>query len=137
MPDVQEPYSLIARLSHLGTQMFTYFCGVKVGTDRFGNRYYKERGVKDRREKRWVVYNGRPEASLVPPEWHGWLHYTLDQPLPEESEFHKQWIKPHQPNLTFTDQAYLPPGHVVKGGQRAKATGDYEAWAPKDAVNRR
>ena len=136
MLQAKEPYSWIARLSHIGTAMNTYFFGVKVGTDRAGNRYYRERRTpKDCREKRWVMFNGRPEASLVPPEWHGWLHHTLDQPLPEESEFHKPWVKPHRPNLTFTDKAYAPP--AARGEPRAKATGDYEAWTPKEATIRK
>ncbi len=133
---MQEPYSWIARFSHLGTQLFTMFSGELVGTDSHGNRYFRQRkkgaALKDNtiREKRWVMYNGRPEASLVPPEWHGWLHYTLDEPLPEESDFHQAWVKQHQANLTFTDKAHRPPGHFLKGGKRDKATGDYEAWQP-------
>ena len=35
------------------------------------------------------------------------------------------------PNLTGTKAAYRPPGHILKGGQRDKATGDYEAWTPE------
>ena len=133
---MQEPYSWIARFSHLGTQLFTAFSGELVGSDGQGNRYFRQRkkgkAAKDNsiREKRWVMYNGRPEASLVPPEWHGWLHYTLDEPLPEESDFHQAWVKQHQANLTFTDKAYRPPGHFLEGGKRDKATGDYEAWKP-------
>lgn len=127
-----EPYSLIARLSHIGTRLFTLTKGEEVGQDKFGNRYYRERRAPEGvRAKRWVIYNGRPEASMVPPEWHGWLHYTQDEPLPEESEFHHTWTKPHQTNQTFSDKAYLPPGHVLMGGKRAKATGDYEAWRPE------
>ncbi len=128
MPDALEPFSWIARLSQLGTAMQTYFLGRKVGADCFGNTYYRERGkVEGRREKRWVMYKGRPEASLIPPEWHGWLHYTHDEPLPEESEFHKAWVKPHQPNLTFTAEAYAPR---APGAPRARSGGDYEAWSP-------
>ena len=33
-------------------------------------------------------------------------------------------------NLTGTGQAYRPPGHTLKGGQRTKGTGDYEPWIP-------
>ncbi len=133
---MQEPYSWIARFSHLGTRLFTSFSGELVGTDRHGNHYYRQRkkgaSIKEPRirEKRWVMYNGRPEPSLVPPEWHGWLHYTFDEPLPEESDFHQTWVKPHHGNPTFTKQATLPPGHVLRGGQRARATGDYESWQP-------
>lgn len=131
--NTSEPYSLIARLSHIGTRLFTLWKGVHVGADPQGNRYYRERNApKGVREKRWVIYRGRPEASRVPPEWHAWLHYTASEPLPEESDLHQAWVKPHQPNLTFTENAYRPPGHFLKGGKRDKATGDYEAWKPSN-----
>jgi NADH:ubiquinone oxidoreductase subunit len=112
------------------------FSGQLVGKDSHGNRYYRQpiknglRNTYGVREKRWVMYKGRPEASLVPPEWHGWLHHTLDEPLPEESDFHQAWVKQHHMNLTFTNKAYRPPGHVLEGGKRDKATGDYQAWQP-------
>ncbi|MDX1923456.1 MAG: NADH:ubiquinone oxidoreductase subunit NDUFA12 [Alphaproteobacteria bacterium] len=130
---MQEPYSWIARFSHLGTQLFTLFSGELVGKDSHGNKYFRQKKQKGAqksnvREKRWVIYNGRPEASLVPPEWHGWLHYTLDEPLPEESDFHQAWVKQHHANLTFSDKAYRPP--VFESGKRDKATGDYQAWQP-------
>src|ERR1700679_3668673 len=125
-----EPFSLVRRLSQLGTLMQTLFYGVKVGRDQFGNRYYHARrtpaGV---REKRWVLYAGEPEASKVPPEWHIWLHHTADAPLSDRDR--RPWQKPHQENLTGTPDAYLPPGHTLEGGKRAKATGDYEAWRPE------
>ena len=34
-------------------------------------------------------------------------------------------------NLTGTGDAYRPGGHEFKGGERASATGDYEAWSPE------
>jgi NADH:ubiquinone oxidoreductase subunit len=113
--------------------MGTVFCGVAEGRDEFGNRYYRSRRVaKGMREKRWVIYAGEPEASKVPPEWHIWLHHTAAAPLPEDSAHRQPWQKPHVPNLTGTKEAYLPPGHTLEGGQRPKATGDYEAWRPRD-----
>ena len=42
----------------------------------------------------------------------------------------RPWQKEHQPNPTGTPAAYLPPGHTLKGGRRAAATGDYEPWTP-------
>lgn len=123
--------SLIRRLSHLGTYVHTLLCGKPVGCDSLGNTYYEERrppkGIKP---KRWVMYAGEPEASMVPPEWHGWLHYTFDAPLSEKSPWHRAWQKPHLPNMTGTTAAYVPPGHTLMGGKRAHATGDYEAWRP-------
>ncbi len=103
-----------------------------VGRDAEGNRYYRASPRKGyKRERRWVLYKGEPEASRVPPEWHGWLHYQTDvYPQPNDLSFRREWQKPHQKNLTGTTKAYRPPGHVLSGGQRDKATGDYEAWTP-------
>ena len=32
--------------------------------------------------------------------------------------------------MTGTNRAYLPAGALERGGNRAAATGDYEAWSP-------
>ena len=113
-----------------GTWLFTRLHGEAVGTDDFGNRYFIDRRTKGKkRERRWVLYKGAPEASKVPPEWHSWLHSNLAAP-PVHAAAPKPWQKPHLPNLTGTDQAYLPPGHTLMGGQRSRATGDYEPWTP-------
>ena len=116
----------------VGTWIYTLFNGDLVGKDEFGNKYYRGKGRKlQGRERRWVMYKGRAEASKVPPEWHAWLHHTVDEPLVEQAAMSKSWQQPHLPNLTGTKSAYRPEGHDSKGGQRAKATGDYEAWTPE------
>lgn len=113
-----------------GTWLFTRLHGELVGTDQFGNRYYVDRRTKGKkRERRWVMYRGEPEASKVTPEWHNWLHGSVATP-PSSEEKPRAWQKPYEPNRTGTDQAYRPPGHVLMGGQRAKAAGDYEPWTP-------
>src|SRR2546430_8264 len=65
-----------------GTQLWTWRFGELVGTDEQGNRYYRTKGRKIDPtlgfERRWATYNGYAEAPRVPPEWHGWLHHTLD-----------------------------------------------------------
>ena len=85
-----------------------------------------------RTERRWVVYAGDVEldGSMVPPGWHGWLGRSREKTPSEQPAVTKRWEKEHQPNLSGTPQAYVPAGHVQRGGQRAKATGDYEAWRP-------
>jgi NADH:ubiquinone oxidoreductase subunit len=112
----------------IGTWLHTVLRGRLVGTDGLGNRYYIERrprrGAKPRR---WMLFAGEKEASVVPPEWHAWLHHTTESPLPDQR---RPWMKPHQPNLTGTPGSYRPPGHDYRGGHRARATGDYEAWTP-------
>ncbi len=119
--------------AHIG--FVTMFSGAKkVGVDQDGNKYYSAKPMKGyKHDRRWVIYKGVPEASKVPPEWHGWLHHQSDEvPSQTEESFRRSWQKPHKPNLTGTNKAYRPPGHVLEGGKRDKATGDYEAWTPND-----
>ena len=120
-------------LSPLHINTFTAFSrGEKIGEDMFGNVYHRAPARKGyKRERRWVMYNGAPEASSVPPEWHGWLHYQTDT-IPAETSYRRPWQKPHEPNRTGTNKAYRPKGHLLSGGKRNKATGDYEAWTPPE-----
>jgi NADH:ubiquinone oxidoreductase subunit len=115
----------------IGTRLFTLFHGRFVGRDEFGNRYFEaRRAATHARRRRWVMYAGVVEPSKVPAHWHGWLHYTLEAPIPEAAKKYR-WQKPHQPNLTGTTGRYLPEGHISKSGQRAPSSADYEAWQPK------
>jgi NADH:ubiquinone oxidoreductase subunit len=123
----------------LGTRLFTWLRGEPVGTDQFGNRYYREKGARPlkrgggrrSREKRWVLYNGAPEASKVPAMWHAWLHHTIDQVPVNTGVKRYTWEKEHEPNLTGTPLAYRPRGSVLRGGNRAAAASDYEPWRPE------
>ena len=77
-----------------------------------------------------MIYHGANDASRVPPEWHGWLHHSYDE-LPESHlPPAKVWELDHTPNVTGTVRAYRPQGALERGGRRAAATGDYEAWSP-------
>ncbi len=115
----------------LGTIFSTLFRSELVGTDEFGNRYYRGKGRgRYGRERRWVIYKGKAEASKVPPEWHAWLHHTSEVPLSERAATVRPWQKDHLPNLTGTERAYLPRGHELRDRRHADATGDYEAWSP-------
>lgn len=110
----------------LGTRFHTWRKGERVGEDLFGNTYYRER----KGHRRWVIYNGLAEPSMVPPEWHGWLHYTVDALPTDEAYEPRDWQKTHRPNMTGTAAAYRPEGSVLKTAERPAATGDYEAWRP-------
>lgn len=114
----------------LGTIFWTWLYGICVGEDEFGNRYYEHKKVSSSgRKKRWVIYKGYPEASKVPAEWHGWLHYTTSQ-VPK---VHKKyfWEKPHVMNLTGTSRAYYPL-QLNKNNQFHEAIKKraYEPWTP-------
>jgi NADH:ubiquinone oxidoreductase subunit len=111
-------------------RLYTWLFGKFAGKDQFGNRYYTSKKAQaNGRLRRWVVYKGAAEASKIPPLWHGWMHHMTDI-IPSETPDNYSWQKEPLPNLTGTDHAYLPPGHILNGGVRKKATGDYEAWQP-------
>jgi len=112
------------------TRLHTFFHGALVGEDEFGNRYYTEKKSSKNKRKRWVLYRGSAEPSKVPAEWHGWLHYTQDTPPTQRNIKHYKWEKQHLPNLTGTKNAYVPPGHLLRGAHRDPTTADYEAWKP-------
>ena len=87
----------------LGTKLKTIFYGKLVGTDSFGNKYYKSKNGK-----RWVIYKDEIDASKIPVEWYSWIHHTKNK-IENHHNFEKHdWQKPHQFNQTGTDKAYHP-----------------------------
>jgi NADH:ubiquinone oxidoreductase subunit len=111
--------------------LFSWRRGQQVGVDSFGNRYYQTRKSFRKKQpiKRWVVYKGLEEASKVPAEWHGWLHYRTDE-LPSLLKAPYSWQKPHLPNLTGTSLAYTPQTQNVLYPALKTPSKDYEPWTP-------
>lgn len=103
---------------------FVRFFSKKIGEDKWGNKYYL--GIKRDylgRNKRYVIYNGMAETTKVPPMWHAWLHYMIED-IPDKIEEHK-WQKGYVPNLSGTNYAYDP------AESKAKKVNLYKAWRPK------
>jgi NADH:ubiquinone oxidoreductase subunit len=98
---------------------------VKVGEDEQGNAYYQTRDGK----RRWVIYNGEVQASRISPDWHGWIHFTWDEPPTKTPLKHKAWELPHQENQTGLVTAYAPAGSLRRIQPLERR--DYEAWQPK------
>ena len=120
----------------IGTSLWSSLNGEHVGTDFAGNKYYR---AKKRvpagqpfagSERRWVIYSGANDASNVPAEWHGWLHGSLEGVPESHLPPARIWEADYTPNATGTVTAYRPQGALERGGKRAAATGDYEAWSP-------
>ena len=109
----------------IGTQMFTWRKGLRVGSDDQGNVYYHTADDK----RRWVIFNGECEESRISPDWHGWLHHTWNDPPSAVPLRHQVWEKPHQANLTGSSAAYAPTGSLRLAV--AAHRNDYEAWTPE------
>lgn len=105
--------------------------GAFVGEDEYGNRYYEEKKPSlEGRKRRYVIYKNLAEASLVTPDWHGWMHHIVDEPPTVAPMKRQSWELPHLPNQTGTVRAYRPKGSLARGGVRATSTADYESWSP-------
>ncbi|TYC93991.1 NADH:ubiquinone oxidoreductase subunit NDUFA12 [Novosphingobium sp. BW1] len=116
----------------IGTSLWSSRNGEHVGTDAQGNMYYRAKKAKTTEgyERRWVIYAGANDASRVPSEWHGWLHHSYDDVPESHLPPARIWEADYTPNATGTVAAYRPQGALERGGRRAAATGDYEAWSP-------
>ncbi len=108
----------------LGTQLFTWRKGRRVGKDEQGNLFYQTADGK----RRWVIYNGPIEASRITPEWHGWLHHTYEDPPNVVPLPRRAWEQPHVENLTGLPDAYAPPGSLRRA-RTGPETG-YVPWTP-------
>jgi NADH:ubiquinone oxidoreductase subunit len=130
----------------IGTRFFTHRTGERVGEDQFGNLYYQTRdGAIDPalgHVRRWVIFKGEADASMVPPGWHGWLHHRAASPPSDTPYAAKDWEKPHQGNLTGSSAAYHPKGSTLNQQRPAKGQDGfksqdgfkgqdgYQAWTP-------
>ncbi|CAI0556204.1 unnamed protein product [Linum tenue] len=109
-----------------------------VGVDKFGNKYYEKLGDTQYGRHRWVEYaeKGRYNASQVPPEWHGWLHFITDHTGDEFLFFQLLMLRPkrygvaHRENLSGEgeDQIYHSKGHALNPGQKNWTR--YQSWEP-------
>lgn len=113
-----------------GTALWTRRNGNQIGADEAGNMYFESKGAPKRR---WVIYAGSNDGSRVPPGWQAWLRGTIDQ-LPEQGlPPRRRWEMEPVPNLTGSEQAWVPSGSLRAEGVRAATTGDYSAWTPDEA----
>ncbi|XP_054876321.1 NADH dehydrogenase [ubiquinone] 1 alpha subcomplex subunit 12 [Poeciliopsis prolifica] len=92
--------------------------GTLIGIDKYGNKYYEDKKHYFFGRHRWVIYttemNGKRtfwevDGSMVPAEWHRWLHcMTEDPPTTHPPEPKKFLAEVHQFNVSGTPQQYVP-----------------------------
>ncbi len=101
-----------------GTFLKTLFTGKFVGTDEFGNKYYK-----NKKDERWVIYSKDVEATKITSEWYLWMHHTINK-IPDYKELKKySWQKKHKENKTGTKESFRPI-KIKKDNIKKK----YETW---------
>ena len=101
----------------LGTFLKTLFFGKYVGSDSYGNKYYKSK-----KNERWVVYSKSIEATRITSDWYLWIHHTVDK-IPDDKDKKYKWQKKHLENQSGTRNSYKPI-KITKNSLKKK----YEVW---------
>ena len=99
-----------------GTFLKTFFSGKYMGSDEYGNKYYK-----NKKNERWVIYSKNVEATKISSDWYLWMHYTTDK-IPDGKDIKFSWQKKHKENQTGTADSYKP----IKISKNLKKK--YETW---------
>ena len=100
-----------------GTLIKTLLFGKFVGSDEYGNKYYRNKN-----DERWVVYSDNVEATKITSEWYLWIHHTIDK-IPDQKEKRYDWQKKHLENQTGTSNSFRPV-KIQKNNLKKK----YETW---------
>ena len=102
-----------------------------VGSDAMGNGFYLGKMGPGGVRRRMAMYAGNNDASRISPEWTSWLRHQIDDVPANDLAVRRAWQQEPVPNMTGTREAYRPAGSLEASGERAAATGDYEAWSPE------
>lgn len=96
--------STFYRFDHLKT-------GTLVGEDKYGNKYFQNDYYFFGRN-RWVEYNDKCnmdyDATMIPAEWHDWMHYSTDHPPTTHPRVNYKWQIDHTESFTGTNKQYVP-----------------------------
>ena len=101
-----------------GTYLKTLFFGKYVGSDEYGNKYYKSKN-----NERWVIYKNNIEATKITSDWYLWIHHTIENIPDGNKESKHKWQKKHLENKTGTDEKYKPI-KIRKNNVQKK----YDSW---------
>ena len=100
-----------------GTFLKTLFFGKYVGSDEFGNKYYRSKN-----DERWVIYAKNIEATKITSDWYLWIHHTIDK-IPDIKAKKYSWQKNHLENQTGSNNSFKPI-KIKKNSLEKK----YETW---------
>ena len=100
-----------------GTFLKTLLFGKYVGSDEYGNKYYRSK-----KNERWIVYSNKIEATKITSEWYLWMHHTIDK-IPDSKEIKYNWQKKHLENQAGAKNSFKPV--KIKKNEIKKK---YETW---------
>ena len=115
--------------NNLGTVIYSFLYGKKVGQDKNGNKFYVNRYNN---KKKWVIYNKIVDPTSLMVVWQLWLTNKKNA-LPIEFNKNKDyvWQKERKPNYSGTKDSYHPKisKYITNDSSKDKET--KEIWSPK------
>ena len=89
----------------IGTILYSFFNGKKVGEDDQGNRFFTH---KKNKKKRWVLYKKKIDPTNLEVKWQIWLTETDKDKEININNPNFKWQKNIKANLTGTLNSYHP-----------------------------
>ena len=115
--------------NNLGTLIYSFFYGKKVGQDEDGNKFYIH---KHNMKRKWVLYNKTVDPTSLKVIWQLWLTNNKTE-LPSEIGHNKAyiWQKERAPNYSGTKNSYHPKISKNMPHKDNKNKDIKEIWSPE------
>ena len=115
--------------NNLGTLLYSFFYGKKVGQDKDGNKFYIH---KYNLKKKWVIYNKIVDPTSLKVAWQLWLTNNKKE-VPADINNNKTytWQKEKIPNYSGTKHSYHPKISKNTPQKSKKNKNLKEIWSPE------
>ena len=113
--------------NNIGTILYSFFKGKKIGQDKAGNKFYVH---KKNKNKKWVLYKYNIDPTSLTVKWQVWLTNKNNELLVNEENSFK-WQKNKQPNVTGTINSYHPKGNIDKRNKNIMKENKNSIWDPE------
>ncbi len=110
-------------VNNFGTLIYSFLFGEKVGQDIKGNKFFINRGKKN---KKWVLFKSKVDPTQLSVEWHQWLTDLDKFDVPKTSLKNYKWQKDRDSNRTGTKKAY----HPKSSNEKIKTENSTKIWSP-------
>jgi NADH:ubiquinone oxidoreductase subunit len=115
--------------NNLGTLLYSFFYGKKVGQDKNGNKFYIH---KYNLKRKWVLYNKIVDPTSLKVAWQLWLTNNKKE-IPSDMNDNKIyiWQKEKVPNYSGSRNSYHPKISKNKFEKNKKNKSIKEIWSPE------
>ena len=113
--------------NNIGTILYSFLNGKKVGEDNQGNRFFIH---KKNNKKRWVLYNKKIDPTNLEIKWQIWLTENDKNKDIIINDLNYKWQKNKKANLTGTFESYHPANHSEKEKMYSNEKNKNSVWKP-------